>query len=258
MRDAETATPRHLSCRTLHLNALAGKLLRQPSPYLFSDYALAAASASPSGPVSSQDQYGLGRITQTQDYWKHSQVPCSSGNINGTVNGTTMNDFKETPKMEREPTPSSLRSTPARDRFAESDRANTERVHDQHLQSMRSTARHQNLATAGIALTPGLNALAEFIHDFMQKQGFWEAQDCGVPKALALIHSEVSEALEADRNNILSDDKIPEFTGLEAELADTIIRILDLAGRYRLRLGEALIAKMHVNLERPFKHGKAY
>lgn len=262
VRDAENATQKLLSSQTLQFNALADKLQRRPSPYLFLDCVPAAANANPSGLASSQDPYGLGRITQTQDYWKHSQVPCSSGNINGTVNGTTMNDFKEPPKMHREQaeaaTQAPRRSTSARERFSEADRAHTERCHDHQLQALRSTARHQNLATAGITLAPGIDALSTFIFEFMDSQGFWQGAADSIPSKLALIHSEVSEALEADRNNILSDDKVPEFTGLEAELADVLVRVFDLAGRHRLRLGEALIAKMHVNLERPFKHGKAY
>ena len=72
---------------------------------------------------------------------------------------------------------------------------------------------------------------------------------------LGLIHSEVSEALNAVRNGIESDDKVPAFTGLEAELADVLIRIFDMCGKYQLRLGAAVIAKMAMNETRPDKHG---
>jgi NTP pyrophosphatase (non-canonical NTP hydrolase) len=72
---------------------------------------------------------------------------------------------------------------------------------------------------------------------------------------IALIHSEISEALEAIRKNIEKDDHIPEFTGLEAELADAVIRILHLAHQNNVRLGEAIEAKMAYNAKRSFKHG---
>jgi NTP pyrophosphatase (non-canonical NTP hydrolase) len=72
---------------------------------------------------------------------------------------------------------------------------------------------------------------------------------------IALIHSELSEALEAIRHGNPPDDKIPEFTGLEAELADTVIRIHDMAGAYKLRVGEAIEAKMAFNHTREHKHG---
>ena len=45
---------------------------------------------------------------------------------------------------------------------------------------------------------------------------------------------------------------------MEEELADLIIRALDFAGYHQLRLGEAILAKMTFNLNRPFKHGKKY
>jgi hypothetical protein len=50
-----------------------------------------------------------------------------------------------------------------------------------------------------------------------------------VPEMLALIHSEVSEALEGHRKN-LNDTHLPHRPMIEVELADTIIRILDLGG----------------------------
>ena len=107
----------------------------------------------------------------------------------------------------------------------------------------------------GPTLTAALETQAALISQFMQSQGFWESDNTG--EKIALMHSELSEALEADRKN-LDAEHIPGFTGVEEELADVIIRILDFAGHHQLRLGEALSAKITYNLTRPFKHGKAY
>lgn len=73
---------------------------------------------------------------------------------------------------------------------------------------------------------------------------------------IALIHSEVSEMLEADRTDA-QDDKI-NFPGITAEAGDTIIRICDLLSMkqaYTERFEEydvalAILAKMPVNLAR--------
>ena len=107
----------------------------------------------------------------------------------------------------------------------------------------------------GPTLTTALETQATLISQFMQAQGFWESDNTG--EKIALMHSELSEALEADRKN-LDAEHIPGFTGVEEELADVIIRILDFAGHHQLRLGEAISAKIAYNLTRPFKHGKVY
>lgn len=66
--------------------------------------------------------------------------------------------------------------------------------------------------------------------------------------ALALCHSELSEALDAYRDN----DKKHFAT----ELADAIIRILHIAGDLDMDLTEAINEKMKINQSRPILHGR--
>lgn len=129
-----------------------------------------------------------------------------------------------------------------------------EQAEDAHAGRVR--AMNQALVGIGGSLVGTLNTLQVLVYDWNAAQGFWASDNTA--EKIALMHSELSEALEADRKAITSDDKIPAYTGLEAELADTVIRILDFAGRHQLRLGEAIIEKLAFNTTRPFKHGKAY
>lgn len=69
-------------------------------------------------------------------------------------------------------------------------------------------------------------------------------------KVLALIHSEVSEALEADRKG--DEENYAE------ELADIVIRVLDHAECEDIDLAEQVLSKMAENAEREHKHGKEY
>ena len=71
-----------------------------------------------------------------------------------------------------------------------------------------------------------------------------------VAEKLVLIHSEISEAMEAARKN-LKDDKLPHRSGVEVELADAVIRILDLAGALQLDLAGAIQEKLIFNSTRP-------
>jgi NTP pyrophosphatase (non-canonical NTP hydrolase) len=80
--------------------------------------------------------------------------------------------------------------------------------------------------------------------------------DYNVAEKIALMHAELSEALEDFRKNpVLPSDHIPDFTGPEEEFADVIIRIMNTAQRLHLRVAEAMIAKQAFNAARPFKHG---
>jgi len=84
------------------------------------------------------------------------------------------------------------------------------------------------------------------VHQNAKTHGWWES-DRPVPEVLCLIHSEVSEALEAYRKN--DSEKFAE------ELADIGIRLFDAAEGYGINLEEEMLKKHVINKLRPYKHG---
>jgi NTP pyrophosphatase (non-canonical NTP hydrolase) len=95
------------------------------------------------------------------------------------------------------------------------------------------------------------------VHETARQHGFWD-QERNNGEMIALIHSEISEALEYIRHGNPASDHIPTFTGAEEEMADAIIRIMDMAYARGWRLPAAIVAKMAFNAAREYKHGKAF
>lgn len=123
-----------------------------------------------------------------------------------------------------------------------------------------------------------ISEMVERAHANAVAHGFWNPEiEFGT--AIALVHSELSEALEQMRagNRIRPGDPVPMVyysgggyvataptkcclkpEGVAIELADAVIRIADLCGHMGIDLDAAIALKMEYNEGRPFKHGKLF
>lgn len=113
----------------------------------------------------------------------------------------------------------------------------------------------------GVELSQMVQGLAvgqAVCHSLASASGWWNNRDGSAIDPfdhnvfgckIALIHSEVSEAMEGGRKN-KTDDHLPHRPAEEVELADAIIRIMDLAGARQLDVAGALVEKLAYNQQR--------
>lgn len=101
----------------------------------------------------------------------------------------------------------------------------------------------------------GIRAAQALAHKTATDAGWYTDPETGKPternfgEVVALMHSELSEALEAHRKS-LPDAHMPQRNGIEVEFADCIIRILDTAAALDLDIAGALIDKNRFNRDR--------
>jgi NTP pyrophosphatase (non-canonical NTP hydrolase) len=121
----------------------------------------------------------------------------------------------------------------------------------------------------------GLKIIQLACHKRAVSKGWWESGERNMGEMIALMHSELSEALESYRNsepllwyrhddNCCLDmsatmpqvgDSIGKPEGLASEFADVLIRIFDTCERLEIPLTQALLDKHAYNGTRSYRHG---
>jgi len=86
----------------------------------------------------------------------------------------------------------------------------------------------------------------EIVHEWAAEKGWYETER-DTPELLCLMHSEISEALEAYRGR--------DEENFREELADLFIRLVDCCEYWGIDLEAEVLKKYEYNKTRPYRHG---
>jgi len=92
-----------------------------------------------------------------------------------------------------------------------------------------------------------LKKLAEMAHENAKGKGFWQGEK-NFLESLMLVTSELGECCEAYRKD--------DWSEVKEELADVMIRVMDMSEFFGINIEEEVMKKMEFNKTRPYKHNK--
>lgn len=112
-----------------------------------------------------------------------------------------------------------------------------------------------------------MEKLVKRAYDNAASKGYWDDPNWNFGEKVALIHSELTEMLEAHRKGnplcpklypsalngdmvtigVIEGGGVRTISCIEEEMADVMIRLMSLAGKMNIDLGRILLAKMEYN-----------